>query len=174
MDVKMGLPQWLARHPVRRPPEALQRGYTQDVMRRITLMEHPAPSVRWFTLPRLMLGLGTAVAVVAVAVVLIPRSPTELAQRPERMPPLVTGPLTPEELARNVSQETVQPAEPVILAKAQSPSDDQAWIDQTLDLLDRLDSEEPIAAPHEPPSDETWLDELRWLDEAELELAATS
>ena len=47
------------------------------------------------------------------------------------------------------------------------PSDDEAWVDQTLRLLDQLDEEAPEDATGQP-SDDSWLEELEMLDESEL------
>jgi len=63
---------WLARHPLRQPPEFLGRNYTTEVLIRIK-QSRPSPSsaFRWFSLPRFSFALGTVMACVLGVLVLL-------------------------------------------------------------------------------------------------------
>lgn len=64
---------WLARHPLRQPPEFLGRDYTEQVLIRIKeTRPSPLPAFRWWLpRPRFSFALGTAVACALGVLVLL-------------------------------------------------------------------------------------------------------
>lgn len=63
---------WLARHPLRQPPEFLGRNYTEEVLIRIRQSRpSPSPAFRRVSLPRFSFALGTVMACALGVLVLL-------------------------------------------------------------------------------------------------------
>ncbi len=63
---------WLARHPLKQPPEFLGRNYTEEVLIRIRQSRpSPAPAFRRVSLPRFSFALGTVMACALGVLVLL-------------------------------------------------------------------------------------------------------
>lgn len=146
MDVTTWLKTWLSRHPLQMPPEPDRARYTADVMARIRALERPAASpapIRlWAGWPRPALAWASAAAGLLLVIGVLS---------------IVSGRST--QLARHGQQ----------LVLAESPTTDEAWLEETMALFDLLDEE--IAAESAGESfdtEEDWLQELQWLDEADL------
>lgn len=71
-----------------------------------------------------------------------------------------------EELPAGELEEELQETDRLILAEAAAVADDEAWIAQTLELLNSVDEEPDIRLDEE--SAEDLLKELEALDQAEL------
>ena len=140
MDLTNWLKTWLQRHPLKEPRDADRARYTAEVMARVRRLAapDPAPVRRWLPWPgRTVLALASAAAGLAIAVTV------SQTVRVPGVPPL-----------------------PVAAVLAESPPDaDQAWLDETLALLEELDEEPPEDAVQD---DESRLEELEMLDDAEL------
>ena len=145
MDFSNWFSQWLKRHPLKEPPGHDRERYTAGVMARITSAEHPAasraPIIRWLPWPtRLVLAFATAVAGVAVAIGVWHRTALQVADSP------------------------ASTRQQVVLAE--SPSSDEEWINETLQLLDRLGEALPVGSADQL-DDESWMEELKLLDQQE-------
>lgn len=75
------LQSWLKRHPLRRPPEGLEREFPQAVMARVRA-EQAAWTLRWTLDPRWSFALGGALAAV-LALVVVQRPPAPSVQEVE-------------------------------------------------------------------------------------------
>lgn len=138
-DVVARLMAWLQRHPLKRSPQAMQAAYTEEVMARIRACDS-APIIRWLPRPRLALAFGTVAACGLAVAVLIHRTPTQVASR---------------------SQHSGQ-----VLAEADKSTDDDAWIQETSELLNAVDDSSTQSSNGE--SLEELLRELESLDESEI------
>ena len=151
------LRQWMVKHPLKEPPASGTQEYTQEVMRRIRAMEAPAPMFQWVPRPRSRPVLAWAtVAVFALLIaIVVPRSSVRLADR------------QPEETS----------PQNMMVAESLPASDDEAWIAQTLEVLEEVEAEDIDAwdSPQHRVTDDELLEELRLLEELEAsELAASS
>ena len=152
MEFATWLRNWLTRHPLK-APAGLSR-YTEEVMAKVrALQPRIAPvrsSWRWTLVPRLSLGLATVAAgLLFLMMRLTPGSAPELA------------------VARDTSR--------LIRVAETSPSvEDESWLDETLQLFQKLDEELPSDVTENGDlSEEEWLDELDTLDQEDT-LAASS
>lgn len=168
-DFLSWLKDWFSRHPLKAPAESLQASYREEVMARIRTAQAPAPAFQWLPRPRLAFALGTAVACLLALVVLTPHPSTQLTQEVEQAWQLLSE-LGEDTLTLDLSDldEEVKTLDQLMLAEAQPAMDDEPWIAQTLELLEGLEADESIPPSLDDTSDEDWLDEFRWLDEAEL------
>jgi len=106
-------------------------------------------------------------------VVLTNRSPIRIAKEVEQSWQLLSeigDPDPDEEFSPTTLDEDVQLDDQLVLAETEPALEDEAWIEQTLGLLEELDEDLPMN-PDEDTREE-WFEELEWLDQAEL--AATS
>lgn len=187
MDFSTWLRSRLARYPLKEPPAFDRARYITEVMERVKALGEPTPALRpagrWWAWPRL--ALATAAVAAALLVVARVQSPG-----PGPVPASMTGaPASP--LAQEISDDAQVLAEldePLPLAPgasddaeelaqelaamdalllAEAPPSDDAWIEQTLTLLEQLEEDLPEGAADDPSGDE-WLDELQWLDEHDL------
>lgn len=162
---------WLFQHPVKEPPAALGRGYTEEVMRRVRATHTPSPAFQWIPRPRLAFALATAAACLLIVSVVGGREATRVAQHVEEDWQLLAeldeglDPLEPRPF-----EEELQAVDQLLLAQAGSEADAEAWIDETLEVLERLDAEDALPASEE--GTEEWLEELQQLDEAEFDRTA--
>lgn len=144
MDLVTWLTRWLRQHPLKGPSEEEHAHFTAEVMARVRALTPPEPvrvPVRR-ALPwpgRAALALATAAAGIAVVMAIAPRTARQLAREPRH---------------------------PVVLAE--TPTDDEAWMSETLALLDQLEEDVPDEALGDETLDEDWLEELELLDEEEL------
>ena len=187
MDFATWLHSRLARYPLKEPQAFDRARYTAEVMERVKALGEPAPALRpasrWWAWPRLAL----AAAAVAVALLVVGRVQSP---GPGPVPASMTGaPETP--LAEQIADDTqvlaaldeLLPLAPVApddaegladeleavdaLLLAEAPPSEDAWIEQTLTLLEQLEEDLPEGDTDDPSGDE-WLDELQWLDEHDL------
>lgn len=176
MDFTGWLTTWLTRHPLKAPPELGQARYTAEVMAKIKAMapaRSPVGMSQWLSWPRLALaGVGAAGVLMLLVVNASRSSQVPLAERltqaaqtlaevDEPLPELMNGQAVTE-LAQDLEAEDHQ----LILAES-SASQEQQWLDQTLELLDQLDEDVPGVNSDEPSGndEEEWLKELDTLDE---------
>ncbi len=139
------LTRWLARHPLRQPPAWNRAHYTREVMARMRRMAQgarapaQAPGRSWW--PKLALTAAAALGVLfAVGV--------------NRMH------------ERAAMQEAAVPPAGGAYQLAESPEGNEAWLDDTLALLEQLD--EAIDAADDEGDDARTLKELEQLDDTEL------
>ena len=149
MDFLTWLDAWMHRHPLQQPPETHRARYTAEVMARVKALPTaptPAPARpgQWLAWPRLTLAVATGIAGFVLLGTVVGRPPQQLAQPPP------------------VSE---SPADALVLAE--SPSSDDQWLEETLQLLEELDEELPADAASDG-SEEEWLEELQLLDEGPL------
>ena len=169
---------WLTRHPLKSPQRLDRSAYTAQVMARVRQEARSASSASgvrsWVFWPRLGLALATAAAGMVVVLHQGQLTGGRLARQIERdtalldavdgplMEPVATG--DPEELADELAL-----VETLTLAEA--PQSDEAWIQDTVQLLDQLDEELPANAAGEEttgPSGDDWMQELQTLDESDM------
>lgn len=168
-DFLSWLKNWLTRHPLKAPLESLQASYIEEVMTRIRATQAPAPAFRWVPRPQVAFALGTAFACALALLVVMHRAPTRIAQQIEREWQLLSEVGEDSlELAPGDLDEEIQLVDQLTLAQGQPALDDEAWVEQTLQLLERLESDEPLPASQDAIPAWDWLDELQWLDESEL------
>jgi uncharacterized protein YqcC (DUF446 family) len=148
------------------PPADAQRAYTEDVMRRIR--SAPASSLvwRWLPRPQVALAFGTALACVLAVVVVGNRAPGRMAHQVEREAQLLAELGELETLSTDDLDDEMQTVERLMLAQAGSEVDEEAWIDQTVELLGGV--EEELDADLDDEAVEEWLEELQSLDDEEL------
>ena len=141
MSLPSWFSQWLMRHPVKTLPEDDQRELTSRVMARLNESSEPAASPQsmlttWWTTSRLMVATVSAMAVVTLVI------------------GVVRYTYVPKFARTNGT---------LVLAKAKS--DDAAWVNETLQLLDQLDQDSTIQDPSgETSNDEEWMKELELLE----------
>lgn len=156
---------WLTRHPVKEPPENLQRDYVHQVMAKIpqkSLSEARRFVFPRVTIPRLTFGLGTAAACAVVALFFLKVSPGHIAE----------GPL----------KETNR----VMLVQAVPSQDEAVRLEEELELLELLEEEgeeatsawvdsvinEDRAAHADRVTDAELLEELKRYDQIQFEMNA--
>jgi len=148
-DFRIWLAQWVARHPVRTPGQAPDASYAEDVMRRVKAASVPQerPAAAWWLRPW-----------PAIAGLVAERQPVRVAERADQdlrvLDALGVAPDAPED----VTEEELRGLDQLVLAEAQRDADEEAWIEQTLQVLDGLE-EEPEAL-HELQEELELLDEL--------------
>lgn len=164
-DFLAWLTAWLRRHPLQAPPQAMQEAYTTQVMARVK-EAMPVPVVRWIPRPRLAFSLGTALACGLVMVIWLNRQPDRIASRVERSVQVLAelGELNGS-IANDLEHEAIL-MDRLMLAQAQDAVEDEAWIDETMELLNGMD--EPAVEASDGESLEELLRELELLDESEI------
>lgn len=155
MEFLTWLRSWLTRHPLKEPAETERASYTVEVMTRVRALGSPsvvtpatAPVRRWSWWPRFAVAMATT-AGVAVAVGIFSQERPQLAQQ------------LPQD---------VRISEPAALAE--SPSTDEEWLEQTLQLLEQLEEDPSAETAGDGADEEDWLEELQWLDDSELSTAS--
>lgn len=174
MDFSTWLTQWLARHPLREPDAHDHARYTAEVMTRIHTLTQPAR--RWLPWPgRLALAFATATAGMILVIGLrqtVGRQLAEtIARESQMLAALDEGAFDQRLGGVEPLAEELEAEDAIVLAEAE-PGDDEAWFEQTLQVLDRFDDTHPDDRVEAPGMNELWLDELERLDQEEL--AATS
>ena len=140
MDLMTWLKTWLRRHPLKEPQDADRARYTTEVMTRVRRLASPGPAPvrRWLPWPgRTVLALASAAAGLAIAVA----------------------------VSQTVRVPGMTPLPPAAVLAESPPDADQAWLEETLALLEELDEELPEG---DVQDDESWLEELEMLDDAAL------
>lgn len=180
MNFSEHLSQWLTRHPLKEPSETDRSRYTAEVMRRVkdTAADHAGAAVpfwaRW-AWPQAGLSLAAAAAALAVAVWGVQTNSVQLAERRiaqeagllAQLDEPVNGAVEPD-LAEEAAE--LDEEEMLVLAEAQPAGD--AWVSETLQLLEALDEVPDEDASPDGKSEEEWLDELELLDEGEIAAAS--
>ncbi len=184
MDFATWFRSWMTRHPVHLSSQRDCAGYTAEVMARVHAIAPQAsgsPKPRWSTAwrwPRVAFALTTA-AVMAVVIVGVRRASTrQLAQAVTEDTVLLAAledPAEPSPMVNGIEglADELEVTDHLLLAE--SPGDEERWLEETLQVLNELDDEFPTdpaleASPDATGTDE-WLDELRDLDD---EFAASS
>ena len=166
------LANWLARHPVRTPPASGQASYTREVMARVErLSSAPSPA----RIPRGW-AIGTVAALACAAIMMVAsQSPTRLTSAIARDADVLSAvgespAVLPADIA-DVAEE-LQMTDRLMLAEL-PPDEDEAWMQETLQLLGELEDEPSDAGDESSLQDyyELLEEELRRLDEDELESA---
>ena len=172
MDFSRWLAGWLKRHPLKDSRDLDPARYTAEVMARVRALEPQSTSaaspLRWLPWPRLALTLATAAAGLLVAVGVVYRSASRLADQIDQeaqvlaslddtvlVEPLVVG---EDELVDEMEAQD-------LIVLAEEPASDDAWVNDTLKLLDQLDDELPA---DDSSSSDDWMNELEVLDDSEL------
>lgn len=175
-DVVARLLAWLQRHPLKRPPSTKQAAYTDEVMARVRASA-PAPVLQWvlrptaaalssLLRPRAAFGFGTAIAFGLAVMVWLPREPAHVAERVEESVQVLAelGELNGA-LDGGLEDEAIL-VDRLVLAKAQDAVADEAWIDDTMGLLNEVGETAVEALSGE--SLEDLLRELESLDDSEI------
>ena len=177
MDLADWLKTWLARHPLKAPSDADRARFTAQVMARVRAETRTGRApVAWTERllglwPRLAVSLAAAAALlVGLSVLHSTESGPRLADRIIQDSELLTEVDEPVNgwLASDDTEslaDELERTDAMVLAEA--PQDDDSWVADTLQLLDRLNEELPDDAAGESNEDE-WLKELQTLDESEL------
>lgn len=159
---------WLARHPVRPPAEEPQAAYTVQVMERVRL-SRPRP-LRLRLQP--LLVFGAAAAAVAVGFAVLTGTPQRLAERVDRDIEVlaqvdaeaVAGLL--ETSLDGVAQE-LQLLNQMRLTELEEVVDEEAWLEDTLELLNEVEGVDAASGLSDDESIEELLQELEQLDATE-------
>ena len=179
MELMTWLRQWLARHPLKEPPDLDGARFTAEVMARVKAVSQPSQITvlrgmphRW---PFMRLGLVAATAAAGIALIVgaVGQSKRQLADHVAHGAQLLA---MIEESDRAI-QEVPEADDPEALAKevelidqftvlAEATPSDQQAIEQTLQLLEQLDEESLEGAVDD--SDRTLIEELQRLDEQEF------
>ena len=143
MDFSRWLATWMQRHPLKEPP-MMGREYTREVVSKLAGQAQPARTSRpwWLVFPSPGYALVSAAAIVVIIMALV-KPPAQVAK---------------------------SSAHPTAAVLAESDTQDETWVQQTMQLLDQLEDESDPTAGNTttPQSDEEWLKELETLDEADL------
>ena len=172
MDFSRWLTTWLTRHPLKEPADLDRAAYTREVISKIRGQAHraPAAATRWWILTNPGLALAAAVAVVLVVTTVQRSSGLQLAQRALRDAALLAG--VDENGVDLPGDETERLADDLelldTLVLAEAPPSDDAWIQQTMQLLDQLDEDPASKDSSTDRSEEEWLDDLEMLDQDDL------
>ena len=136
MDILPWLTTWLQRHPLKAPSALDHPQYTAEVMARVRAIAQPNRSNKpyrlWIVWPRLVTGFAATAAGLVITMSVIHRA-------------------THHELAQPSVRE-------VRLAEALPNNDEEAWIEETVTLLEPFDESDP----------DEWLNELQLLEEIEV------
>lgn len=159
------LTAWLRRHPIHDPPADQQASYTAEVMARVSAPVL-APAFRWVVRPRLTWALAT-VAACGMALMVVQRQPARVAQLVQQDADVLAaiGELDPLSGAE-LEQDAVL-IDQLMLAEAQSAVQDEAWIEETTELLNAVDDGTALEASNGESMEEL-LHELELLDEHDI------
>lgn len=173
MDFSRWLTGWLTRHPLKEPTDPDRTAYTREVISKLKVQAAPARATtpRWWILTNPAMAFAAAAAVVLV--VMMVRKPSEslLTQRALHDAALLAA--VGENGVELPGDETERLADDLelldALVLAEAPPSDDAWIQQTMQLLDQLD-EDPSSddASTDGGDDEEWLNDLEMLDQDDL------
>ena len=160
------LRNWLGRHPLKNPPEELQRDYVRQVMEKIQPEPAPArePVWRLWTPPRLAFAGALAAAALVVAV---HRAPVRSADPIEREAQVLMDAGELASLIDNHLEEALEEQDRIVLAEA--VEQEKWWSDfvkdsQLLEELDETSSQEQGKVAN----DSDLLKEIQASDEQEM------
>jgi hypothetical protein len=135
-------------------PTAVNRSrYTAEVMTRIKrLGSAPTPAPIAVRLPWVRFAFAAATATSLLFIVTALRQPA------------------PPQLAQDIDElsSELEELDTIMLAESLSSAEEEAWMEQTLQLLEELDEEVPEDSGIGPSDDDDWLEELELFDESEL------
>lgn len=179
MTFETWLQGWLTRHPPSQRTDAERARFTEQVMARVTSGDRPSPSPKPLRIPWLPWVLVAATATAAVAIVWHnPSHRSQMAKPPtlEAQAPLAvsdTPLMAQQDILPRKPERGAKPSGPILLA--QELSEDEAWLDETLRLLEELDEEvsDETTGGDELYDDEEWLDDLEMFDGNELAASAS-
>ena len=171
------LKEWLSRHPLKVPDDVNPKAYTHQVMARVKAFHEPARHdataavQRWLAWPQLAMACGAVAAGVLVAITVghsrneqLAREITRDAQVLAEMGEPVTDPVSPTDV--DGIAEDMATIDAMTLAEA--PQSDDAWLKETLQLLDQLQEDVPDDASSGDAPDEEWMKDLQTLDDSDL------
>lgn len=164
-DVTARLMAWLHRHPLKRPPQAMQTAYTDEVMARVRASA-PAPAFQWVLRPRMVFGFGTAIAFGMAVVVLTHRAPDQVASHAEHASQVLAELGELNGVSGNELEDEAAALDHMMLAEADTSADDEAWVQETAELLNEVG--DSSAQPSDEGSLEELLKELESLDESDI------
>ncbi|MBI3317830.1 MAG: hypothetical protein HYZ90_01600 [Candidatus Omnitrophica bacterium] len=142
---------WFSRHPVKEPPALLERAYPEEVMEKIRAAQTD-PSPLWRRAFKPSFALGTALAGMGILFLW-----ANLGPHWEEAAFIREADLKEE--ARELDRLTLAQA-----AAAHAQED----LEETVDLLEAVESDGSVRGEENPLSGEEWLQELRELDEMEI------
>lgn len=167
------LTRWVSRHPLKTPGEGDATRYTAEVMARVKRVgPEPAGAPARWAWPQIGLALAAVCAGVMLASLTSQTAARRTAER--RVAETVSVLAQLEEPAADLIEpdlidEAAELDEEELMRLAEAPSGgDEAWVTETLQLLDQLDEAPEDSSGTGKPSQEEWLQELEILDEAEL------
>ena len=181
MDFSNWFKEWLARHPLREPPNLDQAGYTAEVMARVSkqsLSRSPQKACGldflWMMWLRIVLG-SVSVALLSVIVVLSVSSYTHARLAKEVVNDMqvlaeLGESVTPTEPEMDEGIRDPQSEDALVLAESDKAvkTDDQ-WIEQTMQILDQLNEEDSKKGSVDgTPSEEDWINDMQMLDSNEF------
>ena len=167
------LRNWLSQHPLREPPEELQKDYVRQVMEKIqpepALVREPAWRL-WLQPPRLAFAGALAAAAL---VIIVHRGPVPVVQIVEPIEQeaqilLEAGELGLVNGAR--LEEALEEQDRIVLAEAVEQEKWWSGFVQDSELLEELE-EAPSISQGKVADDEHLLQEIRVADEQELALS---
>ena len=195
-DAVTRLLAWLQRHPLKRPPSTTRAAYTDEVMARVRASApvpvfqwvprpteaapSPLPSecrsrlglrptaaaLSSLLRPRMAFGFGATVAFGMAALMLTHRAPARVANDPVDSSQVLAALGELDGVSGNDLEDEVAALDRLVLAEADTSTDDDAWVQETMELLHQVEDAPAQASPEE--SLEELLQELDSLDEREI------
>ena len=165
--------RWLRRHQMKSLPEEERARYTAEVMANVKALASaagtPAAEFRarpvlglW---PRLWVAAATALAT-GMLIVGLHRPSPEVALIRDAQQLAQIEHLLPEAAEEEDLSQELELMDTMMLAEADT-SQDEVWIEQTLQLLEQTE-ELPEDNADSEESDDSWMNELELLDESQL------
>ncbi len=155
-----GVRRWLRKHPLKEPPVA--SSYTEEVMRRLRPLAFPAPAIGWWARSRAVMALTAAVAGM-MALAIVPHTPRFLANQLAREWDLLEQAGGEMPLDETHLDEELSMTDTFMLAESGPESTDDAWMTQTLELLDEAGGD--VGASGTPTDKE--FEDLQWMESLE-------
>jgi len=152
-----GLRRWFRRHPLKEPPVA--SSYTEEVMRRLRPLAFPAPAIGWRSHARMVMALSAAV-VGMMALAIVPQTPGHVAKQLAREWDLLEQAGGEAPLDEAHLDEELSMMDTFALAERGPERVDEAWMTQTLELLDEAGGGVGVGST---PTDEEFED-LKWME----------
>lgn len=162
MDFQEWLKQWVSRHPAKTISSQERVSYTEQVMKRVKEIASPqavpARAGSPFSWWRPVLAFSAAAAVVLMVVSRV-QQPASIVEETITEPRLVQT----VRIEQSVPASEVIPTSPDSFMVAEDLTSDEAWLKETLSLLESLD-EDFSDDTYDGWSDEDWMDEIEILD----------
>ena len=158
------LKRWLSAHPLKNLPPSQQSRYVDEVMTRIGRLEAPAPARSWWRLPLTLAASGGVAC--TLLVLWMHASPHASLARIERDWQVLAEVDELDAVPPPSVEEELREMDQLMLAEAkpQASADTEAWIDQTLEILDQA-GDDAVLQDEDLDDD---LQELETLDRAEM------